>query len=60
MANDSMSLDEIYKSINQIETIKGKVSSYILYEYYYYFPLILSIVFFMLYLYLKSVKGVVK
>jgi len=55
-----MSLDEIYKSINQIETIKGKVSSYILYEYYYYFPLILSIVFFMLYLYLKSVKGVVK
>ena len=60
LATNSSLLDNIYKKIDISETTKIKGESYKKYTYYYYFPLIFAIVFLLLFVYYKSIKGVAK
>ncbi len=60
LATNSSALKVIYKDIEKSETTKIKDKSYKKYSYYFYFPLIFAIVFLLLYIYFKSVKGVAK
>jgi len=60
LATNKDTLSKIYKEIDKLETKKIKARSYTVYKYYYYFPLMFSIIFLMIYVYLKSVRGIVK
>jgi Ca-activated chloride channel family protein len=60
LATNKDTLSKIYKEIDKLETKKIKAQSYTVYKYYYYFPLMFSIIFLMIYVYLKSVRGIVK
>jgi len=60
LVSNKQQLAKIYKEIDKSETTKIKGESYKLYTYYYYFPLVLAIVLFLLFVYFKSVKGVSK
>jgi Ca-activated chloride channel family protein len=60
LANNKDMLQKIYKEIDKSETTKIKVASYQVYTYFYYFPLIIAIVSFIVLIYLRSVKGVTK
>ena len=60
LATSSSLLENIYKKIDKSETTKIKGESYKKYTYYYYFPLIFAIIFLLLFVYYKSIKGVAK
>jgi Ca-activated chloride channel family protein len=60
LATSSSLLENIYKKIDKSETTKIKGESYKQYTYYYYFPLIFAIIFLLLFVYYKSIKGVAK
>ncbi len=60
LATNSSLLDNIYKKIDMSETTKIKGESYKRYTYYYYFPLMFAIIFLLLFVYYKSIKGVAK
>lgn len=60
LATNNKALAKIYKEINRSETTKIKAQSYKEYTYYYYFPLMIAIVLFLIFVYLKSVKGVAR
>ncbi len=60
LVSDKSALASIYKEIDKSETTKIKSESYKKYTYYYYFPLVLSIVFFLIFIYFRSVKGIAK
>ena len=60
LAKNKKALDSVYKDIDNTETTKIDGKSYRVFIYYYYYPLIFAIVFMLLYVYFKSVKGVAK
>ncbi len=60
LANNKDALSVIYKEIDNSETTKISGKSYKVYIYYYYYPLIFAIIFMLLYVYFKSVRGVAK
>ncbi len=60
LATNKGALETIYKEIDQSETTKIKGKIYKLYIYYFYFPLIVSIISMLLFIYFKSVMGVFK
>jgi len=57
---DKKSLSKIYQEIDKSETTKIKSQSYKKYTYFYYYPLVVAIVFFLLFIYFRSVQGVAK
>ena len=60
IVKDKENLARVYKEIDKTQTSKVKSQTYSVYTYYYYFPLIFSIIFLLLYIYFKSVKGIAK
>ncbi len=58
--SDKKQLEQIYREIDKSETTDIQSESYKRYTYYYYFPLVISIVLFLLFIYFKSVKGISK
>jgi len=60
LATNSQTLKVIYKEIEKSETTKIKDKSYKKYTYYFYFPLIFSIIFLLIFVYYKSAKGITK
>lgn len=60
MATNEGALKKIYKDIDRSETSAIKSTSYKVYKYYYYFPLMMAILLLLIFVYFKSVKGVVK
>jgi Ca-activated chloride channel family protein len=60
MVNNKKALKRVYKEIDSTQKSKIKSQSYSVYRYYYYFPLIFSIIFLLIYIYFKSVKGIAR
>ncbi len=60
LVSQKSQLAKIYSEIDKSETSQIESQGYKEYTYYYYFPLVVSIVLFLIYLYLKSVKGITK
>jgi len=60
MATNKAALKSIYEAINKSETSSLKAKTYSIYTYYYYFPLMFSLIFLMFFIYFKSIKGVSK
>ncbi len=60
IATNKEALRKIYEAINKSETSSQKAKSYNVYTYYYYFPLMFSLIFLMFFIYFKSIKGVSK
>jgi len=60
MVNNKKALERVYAEIDKSQTTKVKSQTYSVYTYYYYFPLVFSIIFLLLYIYFKSVKGIAK
>ncbi len=60
MVQDKKMLEQVYSQIDASEYSKQKAQSYTVYKYYYYFPLTFALIFLMLFIYFKSVKGVAK
>ena len=58
--SDKKQLEQIYREIDKSEATKIQGESYKRYTYYYYFPLVISIVLFLLFIYFRSVKGISK
>jgi len=60
MVKDKDTLEKVYKEIDATQVSEVESQSYTVYTYYYYFPLIFSIIFLLIYIYFKSVKGIAK
>ncbi len=60
MVQDKNALFRVYNQIDASEYSKQKAQSFVVYKYYYYFPLIFALISLMLFIYFKSVKGVAK
>ena len=60
MANSKKTLQSIYSEIDKSETSEIFAKSYKKYEYFYYYPLMLAIIFLLIFVYYKSIKGVAK
>ncbi len=58
-ATNATELKEIYKRIDEIEKSKIKSQNFKYLNYYYEFPLFISLISLMLYIYLRNKKGVV-
>jgi Ca-activated chloride channel family protein len=60
LSTNKNSLESIYKEIDKSEATTMNVTSYTVHIYYYYFPLMLSILSLVIYIYLKSIKGIMR
>ena len=60
LVSQKSQLANIYKEIDKSETTDIRSEGYKQYTYYYYFPLVVSIVLFLLFVYFRSVKGITK
>ena len=60
LVSQKRELANIYREIDKSETTDIRSEGYKQYTYYYYFPLVVAIVLFLLFVYLRSVKGITK